>query len=370
MNKMLNTPMQSKEAIQQRLDELKLQYGDWAYDIPLPYNIWTGGNLQKPHTRLKRIVQIASDLSRKRLSECRVLDLGCLDGIFSIEFALHGAATVGIEIREANIQKALFCKEVLGLDNLEFRQDDVRNVSLESYGTFDVIICSGILYHLPAFDSIDLIQKMFKMATRVVIIDTHISLLPEKEIRFEDKSYWGDSYREHSAGASVEEKARRLWSSIDNETSFWFTRPSLINLISRAGFSSVYECFVPPTFVPNINFQNAGIRAHDRCTFVAIKDSSCELNTSPAANNLQQDWPEHSLAYAHEKSPYKSQQAAQIEKLSHEYAEIVNSKAWKFALALRKIRVSLFPPGSTRDKLARFLLRPILRRLPKDGQRQ
>ena len=31
-----------------------------------------------------------NDLSKKLLSECRLLDLGCLDGIFSFEFALHG----------------------------------------------------------------------------------------------------------------------------------------------------------------------------------------------------------------------------------------------------------------------------------------
>jgi SAM-dependent methyltransferase len=367
---MLSKPLQSKEAIQQRLDELKLKYGDWAYDIPLPYGIWTGGNLQKPHTRLKRIVQIANDLSNKPLSACRVLDLGCLDGIFSIEFALQGAATIGVEIREANIQKALFCKEVLGLDNLEFRQDDVRNVSLESYGKFDVIICSGILYHLPAFDAIDLIRKMYEMATRIVIIDTHISLFSEEEIRFDDHSYWGDSYREHSAGASVEDKAKRLWASIDNETSFWFTRPSLVNLIGKAGFSSVYECFVPPNFIPSMHFQDAGIRAHDRCTFVAMKDFERELNTSPAANKLWQAWPENSLAYGHPRIASKSPQVAQMEELSCRYAEIVNSKAWKLVLVLRRMRIAFFPPGSTREKLARFLLKPVLRYIDREGQTQ
>lgn len=367
---MISGPRQSKEAIQQGLDELKRKYGDWAYDIPLPYGIWTGGNLQKPHTRLKRILQIASDLSNKPLSDCRVLDLGCLDGIFSIEFALHGARTIGVEIREANIQKALFCKEVLGIDNLDFRQDDVRNVSLESYGTFDVIICSGILYHLPAIDAIDLIRKMFEMATRVVIIDTHVSLFPEREIRFEDSSYWGASYREHSASASEEEKAKRLWASIDNESSFWFTRPSLVNLISKTGFSSVYECFVPPTFIPSMNFQYAGIRAHDRCTFVAIKDLTCELNTSPAANKLWQEWPELSLSYAPATMTSKPEKQEQMEELSHKYAEIINSKAWKFLMVLRQMRIAFVPPGSTREKFAQILLKPFLRYSQKEDQKQ
>ena len=37
--------MYTKEQIQQELDELKLKYGEWNFDIPLPFGIWTKGNL-------------------------------------------------------------------------------------------------------------------------------------------------------------------------------------------------------------------------------------------------------------------------------------------------------------------------------------
>ncbi len=286
--------MRSKDSIQQELNELKRQYGEWTYDIPLPFDIWTRGNLQLPHTRLKRIVQIVSDLCRKPLSECRILDLGCLDGIFSIEFAQHGATTIGVEIREANIKKAIFCKEVLDLHNLDFRQDDVRNISLESYGAFDAIICSGILYHLPAADTIDLINTMFKMVNSVVIIDTHVALAPDEKFLFNNKEYWGTTYREHSDDATPETKAKNLWASIDNAVSFWFTRPSLINILAETGFSSIYECFTPT----HLNFGEQGAGSQDRCTFVALKNDICKLTTSPAANGVQEAWPEHSLKYA------------------------------------------------------------------------
>jgi len=279
--------VQNKDAIEQGLDELKRQYGDWSYDIPLPFDIWTRGNLQLPHTRLKRIVQIVNDLSKKPLSESRILDLGCLDGIFSIEFAHHGASTIGVEIREANIKKAIFCQEVLGLSNLEFRQDDVRNITLQSYGKFDAIICSGILYHLPSDDAINLIKTMFEMVTRVVVIDTHVALTPNEHFFYDGHEYWGSIYREHADDATPEMKAKNLWSSADNSTSFWFTRPSLINILGKVGFSSVYECFTPP------------IIGHlDRCTIIAIKDHISELTTSPTANSFQDNWPEYSLTYA------------------------------------------------------------------------
>src|SRR5262249_36516038 len=133
---------------------------------------------------------IVSDLSVKQLSQSRILDLGCLDGIFSIEFAKKGANTLGVEIREANIKKAIFCKEALGLRNLEFCQDDVRNVSIESYGSFDAIVCSGILYHLEANDAINLINSMYHMVNRLVVIDTHVALQPVVSFVYGGEKYW------------------------------------------------------------------------------------------------------------------------------------------------------------------------------------
>jgi hypothetical protein len=217
-----------------------------------------------------------------------------LDGMFSIEFALHGADTIGVEIREANIKKAIFCNEALDLQNLYFRQDDVRNISVESYGTFDAIICSGILYHLPAIDAIKLINTMYEMAIRLIVIDTHVALEPKEQVLHDSDEYWGKIVREHSDHAMPDEKAKSLWASADNPTSFWFTRPSLINILSKAGFSSIYECFAPA----HLNFGKPGLEHWDRCTFVALKGDTCELKTSPAANGLRENWPEQSLSYA------------------------------------------------------------------------
>ena len=293
--------MHEKEQIQQKLDELTRAYGNWSNDIPLLFDIWTKGNLRIPHTRLRRIVQAVSDLSEKPIPECRILDLGCLDGMFSIEFALQGADTVGVEIREANIKKAIFSAEVLNLKNLNFRQDDVRNISVRTYGRFDAIICSGILYHLPAADVISLINTMHEMTSRLVVIDTHVALEPKEKFLNGRDEYWGELFREHSDHATAEEKKRSVWASADNPLSFWFTRPSLINILSKAGFSSVYECIAPA----HLNFGRPGLEHQNRCTFVAIKDEICELKTSPAVNGLRENWPERSLTYASDLSTKK-----------------------------------------------------------------
>ena len=58
--------MYTKEQIQKELDELKLKYGEWNFDIPLPFDIWTKGNQGVPQTRLRKIVQVVNDLSRSQ----------------------------------------------------------------------------------------------------------------------------------------------------------------------------------------------------------------------------------------------------------------------------------------------------------------
>jgi SAM-dependent methyltransferase len=277
----------NETALREGVAELAEQHGHWFYDMPLPHGVWTGGNQGLPHTRLKRIAQIISDLADKPLSECRVLDLGCLEGQFAIEFALQGATAVGIEIREANVAKAQFVKEALGLKNVEFHREDARN--LENYGQFDAIVCSGLLYHLTSADAVKMVQAMHRMS-RLVIIDTHIALDAEATC-FE--GYSGETFREHGESDSADKKEARRWASADNAVSFWFTRPSLINLLSEAGFSSVYECFTPA----HINYGRPGLESDSRCTFVAIKDSPVHLATSPAANELREEWPEGTLTY-------------------------------------------------------------------------
>jgi 2-polyprenyl-3-methyl-5-hydroxy-6-metoxy-1,4-benzoquinol methylase len=288
-----NENSMDKNELTGQMNKLKEEYGDWAYDIPLPFDVWTRGNLKIPHTRLKRIVQIVTDLAGKPLSECRVLDLGSLDGLFSIEFAQQGAETVGVEVREANIKKAIFCKEVLNLNNLKFDQADVRNISVEKYGTFDVIICSGLLYHLTAADAIGLISKMYDLTNKIVIIDTHIALKSKKLFLNGNDKYWGLSYHEHKESHSQKQKSKKLWASWDNTESFWFTRPSLINILKKTGFTSVYECFTPE----HINYGNPGLECHDRCTFVAVKGTKQNLISSPAANEIEENWPEKTLSY-------------------------------------------------------------------------
>lgn len=288
--------MVTKQEIENRLAELVKQHGEWTYDIPLPHGVWTRGDLKIPHTRLKRILQVIGDLSTKPLSSCKVLDLGCLEGQFSIEFALHGANVVGIEAREASVKKAEFAIEALELDNVQFIQDDARNLSLEKYGKFDIVVCSGLLYHMNTPDVFVLIEKIHEMVKDLLVIDTRTTCTPNTWVPYKNKRYHGDYWREHGESDNKDVKAQRLLASFGNDSSFRFTRPSLVNFLSHTGFSSVYECFNPV----HLNSGKPGFECRSRCTFVGLKGQKLSLFTSPAANDLEEDWPARSLGYPFE----------------------------------------------------------------------
>jgi SAM-dependent methyltransferase len=287
-------PAMTESEIRSGVSQLIAQYGEWAYDIPLPHGVWTRGNEQLPHTRLRRILQTIADLTGKPLPECRILDLASLDGIFAIECALQGASVLGIEIREANVLKAQFAQKALGLTRLEFIQDDVRNVTRDKYGTFDAVICSGILYHLNIPDVFALLEHLHALTMRLLVVDTHIALQGSDTADYNGKTYYGRHWREHAEDDTDKLMASRLLASFGNRTSFQFTRPSLINFMAHIGFSSVYECFSPA----HLNFGKSGLEHRDRCTFVAIKGTALPIQASPAVNSLHEDWPEDSLSYA------------------------------------------------------------------------
>jgi 2-polyprenyl-3-methyl-5-hydroxy-6-metoxy-1,4-benzoquinol methylase len=289
----------NKKEKNQLIGEFNSANGSWIYDIHLEEGVWTNGEAGVPHTRLRRILQIAHDLSGKALNNCRVLDLGCLEGMFSFEFASHGSETIGIEIREENYKKACFLKSLVDLPQLSFIQMDARDISKEKLGLFDIVICSGLLYHLTAEDAADLLKKMFDMSTKLVIVDTHISFLPEKKAEIGESVYFGRLFGEHNSEDSQDLKNKRRLASWDNETSFWFTRPSMVNLLQNVGFSSVFECFSPT----HLNFGKEGVENTDRCTFVALKSESISVKSSPGASKLSELWPEGSLNYYSKPAP-------------------------------------------------------------------
>ncbi len=68
-------------------------------------------------------------------SQLRIADLGCLEGGYTVEFARLGFQSVGIDVRESNIDVCRYVQSKVNLPNLQFVRDDVWNAATMAYST-------------------------------------------------------------------------------------------------------------------------------------------------------------------------------------------------------------------------------------------
>ncbi len=80
-----------------------------------------------------------------------ILETGSLEGAQTFLLSRQPGVrrVLAIEGREANLRKARFVQELLGVKNVEFVQGNLEEVDLARYGKFDAVFCCGLLYHLP-----------------------------------------------------------------------------------------------------------------------------------------------------------------------------------------------------------------------------
>lgn len=291
------------------------RYGDWTdHNIHIGEDLYTiGENLIS--TRLRRIVQVVADISSVPLSSLRILDLACLEGLYAVELARQGAQAVAIEGREANLEKVRFVKNALGLDNLTLHQDDVRNLSPEKYGEFDVVLCLGILYHLDAPDVFQFVENISRVTRRFAVFDTYVANASKEERSYGGRTYWGREVEEHSPADPTDKRLSRLWNSLDNPKSLWITRHSLFNLLSACGFTTVHECHVPADVH----------KPADRVTLVAIKGTRLKLFSTPQVNAMPMgEWPE---GFQPRLSPDQDPRVQLSKRLSHMVPDILKRPA-------------------------------------------
>jgi SAM-dependent methyltransferase len=254
------------EEIQHAKGQVIAEHGAWtAHNIALGEGVFTRDEGPSgEELKLRRAVGLIADLTGKPWSDLRILDLGCLEGLYAVEFARRGAEVVGIEVRRPNIEKARFARDALGLETLELLEEDVRELSRERHGEFDVVLCWGILYHLTVPAVFEFAERMADVCRGFAIIDTHVALDEADMAGVTPESFWidpaklgpveehehgghvyrGRMFHEHPPETSSEEIRDSLWAALDHD-SFWLTMPSLLNLLRRSGFGSVLRADVP-----------------------------------------------------------------------------------------------------------------------------
>lgn len=226
-------------------------------------HVWTGHNIPLSETQSTlgpehgligddaRTVTIKKLIRRfaGRAPIVRILDLGSLEGGLSFEMAREGWDVTGVEGRPSNFQKAELIRRHFGLENLRFECRDVKTLHENGDGTYDVVLCCGLLYHLD--DPFAFLQTLRDITTGggLLFVDTHVA--PEDPLAVDGVyashlselttlgRYEGRWFSEPAAGSVRDQQ----WSAVSNERSFWPSHRSLIRGVYHAGFETIFELF-------------------------------------------------------------------------------------------------------------------------------
>jgi tRNA (mo5U34)-methyltransferase len=172
----------------------------WDYSIDLGDGVVTQGVNSPDALRDQSGVVFSEPVAGKS-----VLDIGCWDGYLSTEAARHGAKSVlatddfvwrvGLsKRRNAELSAALVAPSVI-----QIKQIDVMDISPETVGVHDVVIFTGVLYHMR--HPLLALERAAGVCSEMLILETQIDatdesrpamiFYPGTELANDPTNWWG-----------------------------------------------------------------------------------------------------------------------------------------------------------------------------------
>ena len=109
--------------------------------------LWTNFDDQSFRRFVKRVSPRLKMVAGRDLHGWRCLDVGCGSGAFTIAAAQLGAHCTGIDPGKANISFARKAAKRYDAKNIAFNIGNANQLEFMT-GTFDLVICQGVLHHL------------------------------------------------------------------------------------------------------------------------------------------------------------------------------------------------------------------------------
>ena len=245
------------EWTREKILEVRDLLSPWNHNIALPHGVYTTA-CDEYYAAHREIMRVVRDHAGGDLTGRRVVDIGCLEGYFSVECALQGADVLGIDGKVLNVKKCEFVRSALDVPRLAFLQGDALEVTRAAYGRFDVVLALGLLYHLE--NPYAFLEHLAGLCDGFAVIDTHVALEDQPEtikggwrpdlselrtFSFAGKSYEGRLFREFPTGTARDVKDLSPTASLDNELSVWLTEDSLVRMLHDVGFSGTEKVVFP-----------------------------------------------------------------------------------------------------------------------------
>jgi tRNA (mo5U34)-methyltransferase len=138
--------------------------GYWHHDIELRPGIVT------PARASSRPLLDALELPED-LTGMRALDIGCWDGFFTFELERRGAEVVAIDRFPTERTGFPVAKRVLG-SAVEPVKANVYEMTPEEYGTFDIVLFLGVIYHLR--NPLLALDRLAALCTGRIWVESHV----------------------------------------------------------------------------------------------------------------------------------------------------------------------------------------------------
>lgn len=187
--------MMAERPSETTIDDFRTRFDQLRGHFHSPFDFGHGLVTRPAHVarrfrRRLRLLQIPDDLTGKT-----VLDIGAWDGYFAFEFERRGAKRVlaidsfAWDFRPEGFPRGLDCfllaREFFN-SRVEHQRLDVHDLDPRSIGTFDLVFCAGVLYHMR--HPLVALEKIRGVTADRLILETHqlIPALHEREplIRF------------------------------------------------------------------------------------------------------------------------------------------------------------------------------------------
>jgi tRNA (mo5U34)-methyltransferase len=138
--------------------------GPWFHQIRLTSDLVTPG-WSDPTVEKMPYYGLPDDMT-----DMRVLDIGPAEGFFSFEAERRGAAeVVAIDSFPDSVQRFNICREALA-SKATIYLTSVYDLTPRAFGTFDLVMCFGVLYHLrhPLFA----LERVFSVTSDRLLLQT------------------------------------------------------------------------------------------------------------------------------------------------------------------------------------------------------
>jgi SAM-dependent methyltransferase len=207
-------------------DPLSVEFhrrGPWLTQFAIHERFYGGTH---PYDRDPRIVDYFEWIRPRGT----VLELGSFEGGHSLRIAQRPEVTslLGLEGREFLIARAEFVARTFGIQKVSFRLCDFEVDRLSTFGHFDSVFCSGVLYHL---------SRPWRLLREISRVTEHVFLNTHFAIRGVERLAGYEGQRRAEYG--YEEPLSGL-----HTYSFWLTLDSLRVALRRAGLEIVHERFL------------------------------------------------------------------------------------------------------------------------------